>query len=63
MEVVRPEAQPARAVVADRDREARDLFWPRLVRDIHEVDVLARAFAVGLDRLVGDDEQLSVSKR
>src|SRR5439155_25599073 len=63
VEVVRTEAQPTRAVIAGRYWEPRDLFWPGLVRDIHKVDVLARACAVRLDGFVGDREELAVPER
>src|SRR5207248_6437402 len=63
MEVVRTEAESARAVVADGHGESRDLSRRGLVRNIHEVNILARAFAVGLDGFVRDDEQLSVPER
>src|SRR5439155_11122877 len=63
VQVVRTEAESTRAVVANRDGESRDLSRASLVRNVYEVDVLARAFAAGLDGLVGDDEELSVPER
>src|ERR671935_567854 len=49
VKVVRPETEPARAVVAGGDRKPRDLTRTPLVGDVDEVHVLTGACAARLD--------------
>src|SRR5256886_7842265 len=63
VQVVRSEPPAPFTVVALGHRKGRDLARAPLIADVDEVDVLSRAAAVGLDRLVGHREDAAVAQR
>ncbi len=61
VEVVRSEPEAVRRPVLGH-RERRDLAGRRLIRDVDDMDVLLRARAIGVDRLIRRDDQTPIAE-